>query len=150
MQKTYSPTQAELEKNRNWFVVDAAGKTLGRLSSEVARILRGKHKPTFAPHADAGDFIIVVNAGKVVLTGLKEDQKVYVRVTGRPGGLTSRTARQVRARHPERLIEHAVRGMLPKNALGRRQLKKLKVYAGPDHPHEAQQPEPLELVHATL
>ncbi|RMH15693.1 MAG: 50S ribosomal protein L13 [Acidobacteria bacterium] len=143
MSKTYSPKRAEIE--RQWHLVDATGKTLGRLASEIARVLRGKHKPAFAPHLDTGDFVIVVNAEKVVLTGRKEDQKAYRRHSGRPGGLKTVMARQLRQRHPSRMIELAVRGMLPKNSLGRQQLKKLKVYAGPDHPHQAQQPQPLEV-----
>lgn len=139
--KTYSPKLQDLD--HRWYVVDAEGQRLGRLSTRIASILRGKHKAMFTPHADTGDFVIVVNAEKVELTGKKEDQKMYYRVSGRPGGLKSQTARELRDRRPERMIELAVKGMLPKNALGRRQLKKLKVYAGPEHPHQAQQPEPL-------
>jgi len=146
--KTYSPKLAEIE--RQWYVVDADGLTLGRLSSNVASILRGKHKPTFTPHADTGDFVIVVNAEKVALTGRKEDQKVYYRHTGRPGSLRSETVRERRTRRPSKIIEDAVWGMLPKNKLGRHLLGKLKVYAGPDHPHQAQKPEPLELADAKL
>lgn len=143
MQKTYSPKVGEVE--RSWFVVDAADRPLGRLSTEIARVLRGKHKPTWAPHVDTGDFVIVVNAERTVLTGNKEDEKVYHRHSGRPGSLKSETARELRRRRPTQLVERAVKGMLPKNSLGRRQLKKLKVYEGPDHPHEAQQPSPLEI-----
>lgn len=146
--KTYSPKAAEID--RQWFVVDAAGMHLGRLSTNVARILRGKHKPTFAPHMDTGDFVIVLNAEQVVLTGQKEDQKVYHRHTGHPGGLRSITARKLRQKFPERLVENAVRGMLPKNRLGRRLFTKLKVYVGEDHPHAAQQPTPLELADGKL
>lgn len=135
----------EQEVERRWYVVDAEGKTLGRLASQVAAILRGKHKPTFTPHVDTGDFVIVVNAAKVRLTGRKTDQKLYYRHTLYPGGLKSRTAREMLATRPAEMIELAVRGMLPKNRLGRRQLRKLKVYAGESHPHAAQKPEPLAL-----
>jgi len=143
LQRTFTPTPADIE--RGWYVVDAAGVPLGRLASEIARILRGKHKPTFAPHVDGGDFVVVVNAAEVAVTGTKETDKVYYRHSGYPGGLRAETLAEVRAKHPERLVESAVRGMLPKNKLGRRMIKKLKVYAGPDHPHAAQAPEPLEL-----
>ena len=146
MSKTYSPKSADVD--RRWYVVDAAGQTLGRLAAQIAFRLRGKHKPTYAPHVDTGDFIIVVNADQVVLTGRKEDQKVYYRHSGRPGSLKSETARRLRQRRPERLVENAVRGMLPKNRLGRQLYRKLKVYAGPDHPHQAQQPEVIELTAA--
>ncbi len=141
--KTYSAKPAEVQ--RDWYLVDATDKTLGRLASEIARRLRGKHKPVFTPHVDAGDYIVVVNADKIRLTGKKEQDKQYVWHTGYPGGIKSRNVAEVRARHPERLIEHAVRGMLPKNRLGRAMLKKLKVYAGSEHRHHAQQPQPLEL-----
>lgn len=141
--RTYSPKQGEVE--RKWFVVDATGVPLGRLSSAVAKVLAGKHKPQYAPHQDTGDFVIVVNADKVVLTGAKSQQKIYWRTSGRPGGKKTETAEQLLARHPERLVEKAIKGMLPKNTLGRRQHKKLKVYAGGEHPHQAQQPAPLEL-----
>jgi large subunit ribosomal protein L13 len=137
--RTYSPKASEIE--RRWYVVDASGIPLGRLSTVVATLLTGKRKPTYAPHMDVGDFVIVVNAERTVLTGRKEEQKVYYRHSGRPGGMKSRTAAEMRSRHPTRLVEFAVRGMLPKNRLGRRQSKKLKVYAGADHPHQAQQPE---------
>lgn len=140
---TYSPKSAEIE--RRWYVADAAGQTLGRFAAQVASRLRGKHKPIYTPHADTGDFVIVVNAEKVLLSGRKEDQKVYHRHSGRPGSLKTETARRLRRRRPERLIESAVRGMLPKNRLGRQLYRKLKVYAGPDHPHQAQQPEILDL-----
>ncbi len=143
MMKTYSPKSADIQ--RQWFVVDAAGLTLGRLATQVAMTLRGKHKPMYTPHADTGDFVIVVNADKVVLTGRKEDQKVYYRHSGYPGGIKEITAGKLRQRFPERLVENAVRGMLPKNSLGRQLYRKLKVYAGPDHPHQSQQPAPLEV-----
>jgi large subunit ribosomal protein L13 len=132
------------EIDRQWYVVDAKDQVLGRLASRIAQVLRGKHKPTFTPFLDTGDHIIVVNAEKVVLTGKKEEQKLYFHHSGYPGGLKRKSAQSVRAKYPERLIEEAVRGMLPKNRLGRAQFRKLKVYAGPDHPHQAQQPRPLE------
>lgn len=128
-------------------MVDAAGVPLGRLSSEVAQVLRGKHKPTYAPHMDGGDFVIVVNADKVHVSGNKEVEKIYYRHSGYPGGLRAETLSQVRADHPERLVETAIRGMLPKNRLGRQMMRKLKVYAGPDHPHVSQKPEPMTLTH---
>jgi large subunit ribosomal protein L13 len=128
------------EVPRQWFVVDAQGKVLGRLASRVAMILRGKNKPTFTPHEDAGDFVVVVNAAQVQLTGRKLDQKFYYRHSGYPGGIKSTTARQLLQRKPEEVLRHAVRGMLPKNSLGRRLLKKLKIYAQGEHPHQAQQP----------
>jgi large subunit ribosomal protein L13 len=140
--KTYSPKLAEIE--HRWFVVDAAGIPLGRLSTVVARLLTGKHKPTYATHIDTGDFVIVLNAGQAVLTGKKEEQKIYHRHTGFPGGLKSESAGKLRQRRPTQLVEKAVWGMLPKNKLGRQQLKKLKVYAGSEHPHQAQKPEPLD------
>lgn len=141
--KTYVTKPDEIK--REWFVVDAEGKTLGRLASEVARILRGKHKPNYSPSLDVGDYVIVVNAEKIRVTGRKLDQKIYYRHSGYPGGLKQIRLRDLLARHPTRVIEHAVRGMLPKNRLGRRMFKKLKVYAGPDHPHHAQRPKPLDL-----
>jgi large subunit ribosomal protein L13 len=128
------------EVPRQWFVVDAQGKVLGRLASRVAMILRGKNKPTFTPHEDAGDFVVVVNAAQVQLTGRKLDQKFYYRHSGYPGGIKRTTARQLLQRKPEEVLRHAVRGMLPKNSLGRRLLKKLKIYAQGEHPHQAQQP----------
>lgn len=143
MNRTYSAKEEEIEKK--WFIVDAEDKVLGRLASEVARRLRGKHKPVFTPHADTGDYIIVINAAKIRLTGDKLDKKMYYRYSGFMGGLKEISARKQLAKKPEELIKHAVKGMLPKNSLGRRQGKKLKVYAGPEHPHEAQQPEPLEI-----
>ncbi len=141
--KTYVTKPDEVQ--REWFVVDASGKTLGRLATEVARILRGKHKPIYSPMIDVGDYVIVVNAEKVRVTGRKLTQKFYYRHSGYPGGFKQVSLRDMLARHPTRVIEYAVRGMLPKNALGRRMFKKLKVYAGPDHPHQAQNPKPLEL-----
>jgi large subunit ribosomal protein L13 len=144
--RTFSPRPVDVD--RRWFVVDAAGVPLGRLSSTVARLLTGKHKPTYAAHMDMGDFVIVLNAEQTVLTGKKEDQKVYHRVTGRPGGLKSETAAKRRERRPTMLVEEAVKGMLPKSRLGRRQYRKLKVYAGGEHPHEAQQPETFDVASA--
>ena len=143
MKITKSPRIEDVD--RSWFVVDASDKVLGRVAAEVARVLRGKHKPIFTPHLDTGDFVIVVNAGKVRLTGRKLDQKVYHRHTGYPGAIRSVTARKLLDKHPERVIEAAVRGMLPKNPLGRRMFRKLKVYAEPTHPHDAQKPQPLEV-----
>jgi large subunit ribosomal protein L13 len=141
--KTYVTRNQDVQ--REWYVVDAAGQTLGRLAARVARILRGKHKPMYSPSVDTGDFVIVVNAEKIHVTGRKLDQKIYYRYSGYPGGLKEITLRNLLQRHPTRVIEHAVRGMLPKNRLGRQMFKKLKVYAGPDHPHAAQQPKQLEL-----
>lgn len=143
MTKTFVPPQNSID--RQWYVVDAADQRLGRLASEIAKTLRGKNKPTFTPNLDTGDFVIVVNAEKVVVTGKKYSDKLYRRHSGRPGGMKSETFAQLQARIPERIIEQAVRGMLPKNALGRQLFTKLKVYAGPDHPHEAQQPKSLNL-----
>jgi large subunit ribosomal protein L13 len=147
--RTYSPKRSELDQDRKWHVVDAQGVSLGRLCATVARLLLGKHKPTYVPHLDAGDFVIVVNAEKAVLTGGKEQQKVYYRHSGRPGNLRQERAEELRQRRPDQLVQRAVRGMLPKNRLGRKQLKKLKVYAGPEHPHQAQQPVPLTLADLT-
>ncbi len=130
---------------RDWYVVDATGKTLGRLASEIARRLRGKHKPVYTPHVDTGDYIIVVNAEKVRVTGRKMTDKVYHWHTGYPGGIKSITLEKLLQKHPERVIERAVRGMLPRNPLGRAMFRKLKVYAGPEHPHQAQQPKPLDI-----
>jgi large subunit ribosomal protein L13 len=141
--RTFTGKTAEIE--RAWYVVDAEGKTLGRLASRIAPILKGKHKPIYTPHLDCGDFVIVVNADKVRVTGNKMDQKFYHRHSGYPGGLTSTSLRDQLSRHPERVLEAAVRGMLPKNKLGRQMIKKLKVYASDSHPHQAQQPKPLEL-----
>ena len=131
--------------DRKWFVVDAEGKTLGRLAAEVAKVLRGKHKPTFTPHVDTGDHVIVVNAEKIRLTGKKLDQKEYFRHSGYPGGTTFVKAGDMLKKHPERLVEMAVKGMLPKNRLGAQMYRKLNVYVGPEHPHAAQKPEVLEL-----
>jgi large subunit ribosomal protein L13 len=130
---------------RKWYVIDAKGQVLGRLAAEIARRLRGKHKPTYTPHIDTGDYIIVVNADKIRLTGNKLEKKIYYRHTGYPGGLKSINAKRLLQRKPERVLEHAVKGMLPKNRLGRRMYKKMKVYAAPNHPHEAQKPEILTL-----
>ncbi len=130
----------KLEVPRRWFVVDAQGKVLGRLASRIAMVLRGKNKPEFTPHMDTGDFVVVVNAGQVKLTGKKLDQKIYYRHSGYVGGLKETSARQMLKKKPEEVLRHAVRGMLPKNSLGRNQLKKLKIYTGAEHPHEAQQP----------
>jgi large subunit ribosomal protein L13 len=143
VEKTFVTRDKDVQ--REWFVVDAAGQTLGRLATQVARILRGKHKPMYSPSLDTGDCVIIVNAEKIRVTGRKLDQKVYYRYSGYPGGLKEVTLRILLQKHPTRVIEHAVRGMLPKNRLGRQMFKKLKVYAGPDHPHEAQQPKPFEL-----
>ena len=136
--RTYVPKQDEIQ--REWLVVDASNQVLGRLASEVARLLRGKHKPQYTPYLDTGDFVVVVNAQRVRLTGRKREQKVYYRHSGYPGGLKQETAREMLEKYPERLIRRAVWGMLPKNRLGRKLLRKLKVYRGPEHPHEAQQP----------
>ncbi len=141
--KTYSPKPADIQ--RAWFVVDATDLPLGRLASEIATLLRGKHKPTFAPHLDGGDFIIVINAEKVAVTSDKSQTKIYYRHSGYPGGIKAETFDRLRERRPEAIIERAVRGMLPKNKLGRQMARKLKVHAGPDHPHTAQKPTALEL-----
>ena len=135
----------EHETDRKWFVVNAEGKILGRLAAQVASRLRGKHKAIFTPHADTGDFIIVTNADKIILTGKKWEAKKYYRHSGYTGGLKETTAERLHQKRPEDLLKFAVKGMLPKNSLGRRQLKKLKIYTSADHPHEAQQPEKLEL-----
>jgi large subunit ribosomal protein L13 len=139
---TYNPKPSEIE--RHWHVIDANDVVLGRLASQAAKLLRGKHKPQFALHVDVGDFVVVVNASKVALTGAKLNEFRY-RHSGYPGGLSKRTVGELLETKPERVIELAVRGMLPKNTLGRAQLKKLKVYAGPDHPHAAQKPQPFEI-----
>lgn len=143
MMKTYVTKPAEVE--RAWYVVDAEGQTLGRLASGIATILRGKHKPIFNPSVDCGDFVVVINAEKIAVTGNRMDQKKYYRHSLYIGGLKEITLRDQLQKHPERVIESAVRGMLPKNTLGRKMFKKLKVYAGEEHPHQAQQPQPLEL-----
>ncbi len=132
-------------RERRWYVVDAAGKTLGRLATQIADVLRGKHKPEYTPHVDVGDFVIVVNAERVAVTGRKREQKIYYRHSGYPGGLRQRTLAEQLERQPEEVIRLAVKGMLPRNRLARQQLRKLKVYRGPDHPHQAQRPEPLEV-----
>ena len=144
--RTYSPKPADI--TRAWHVVDADGLVLGRLSTEVARLLRGKHKPMFAPHMDTGDHVIVVNAAKVVLTSGKAEKKEAIRHSGYPGGLKRRSYVDILEKNPEEAIRRAVRGMIPRGPLGRKQLKKLKVYAGPAHPHAAQMPQALELGHA--
>jgi large subunit ribosomal protein L13 len=141
--KTFSAKPAEVK--RDWFVVDADGKTLGRLATEIARRLRGKHKPVYTPHVDTGDYIVVINADKVRVTGRKETDKVYYKHSGFIGGMKSITLDKLRAKAPERIIETAVKGMLPKNPLGRAMYRKLKVYAGPNHDHAAQQPKPLDI-----
>jgi large subunit ribosomal protein L13 len=143
---TYSPKASEIE--RAWHVVDAEGMVLGRLATEVARLLRGKHKPTFTPHLDTGDHVIVINAEKVVLTSSKAETKLVYRHTGYPGGLKTATYAQLLDRKPEDAVRRTIRGMLPKNRLGRQMLTKLKVYAGPTHPHAAQNPEPYAIDHA--
>jgi large subunit ribosomal protein L13 len=141
--KTFVTKPAEVE--RNWFVVDAEGQTLGRLATRVATILRGKHKPIYSPSVDCGDYVVVINAEKIAVTGRRMDQKMYYRYSGYPGGLTETTLRAQLDKHPDRVIGAAVKGMLPKNALGRKMFKKLKVYAGEEHPHQAQQPQVLDL-----
>jgi large subunit ribosomal protein L13 len=141
--RTYSPKASEI--TREWWVIDAEGMVLGRLSTEVARVLRGKHKPMFAPHLDCGDHVIVVNADKVVLTSDKADKKTVWRHSGYPGGIKSMTYREALDRKPAEAVRRTIKGMLPKNRLGAQMLTKLKVYAGPEHPHQAQQPKPLEI-----
>jgi large subunit ribosomal protein L13 len=141
--KTFVATPANRE--RNWLVVDATGKTLGRLATQIADTLRGKRKPQYTPHCDVGDFVIVVNAEKVSVTGNKRQEKRYYRHSGYPGGLRSRTFEEMIARRPEEVLRLAVKGMLPRSRLGRQQLRKLKIYAGPDHPHQAQQPVAMEV-----
>jgi large subunit ribosomal protein L13 len=141
--KTPLPTPETLEQK--WYVVDAADQRLGRLATEIATILRGKNKPTFTPHMDTGDHVVVINAEKITVTGKKSSQKIYRRHSGRPGGMKTETFAHLQNRIPERIIEQAVKGMLPKNILGRKLFKKLKVYAGSEHPHEAQQPETLTI-----
>ena len=141
--KTYVATPATRE--RNWLVVDASGQTLGRLATQLADALRGKRKPEYTPHVDTGDFVVVVNAEKITVTGRKLEKKIYYRHSGYPGGLRSRTLAEMLERRPEEVIRKAVKGMLPRNRLARAQLRKLKVYAGPDHPHAAQKPQPMEV-----
>ncbi len=140
--RTFTPKAEDIQ--REWFVIDAAGLTLGRLASQISGVLRGKHKPIYAPHVDCGDFVVVINAHKIRVTGRKLDQKFYYRHSGYPSGLTAVSLRDQLDRHPDRVIRLAVRGMLPKNRLGRQMIKKLKIYATPDHPHEAQMPKRLE------
>jgi large subunit ribosomal protein L13 len=146
MNKTSPPSLSSID--RQWFVVDATNQTLGRLASEVAQVLRGKNKPTFTPHLDTGDFVVIIHADKVRVSGNKSSQKLYRRHSGRPGGMKTETFSHLQARLPERIIEQAVKGMLPHNALGRQLFRKLKVYKGGDHPHAAQQPQPLALAPA--
>jgi len=141
--KTYVATPQDRE--RAWLVVDAEGQTLGRLATRIADALRGKRKPTYTPHVDVGDFVVVVNAEKVAVTGSKRSEKRYYRHSGYPGGLKSRTLSEMLERRPEEVLRHAVKGMVPRTRLGRKQLTKLKVYAGPEHPHAAQKPQPLEI-----
>ncbi|MDD5233576.1 MAG: 50S ribosomal protein L13 [Syntrophales bacterium] len=141
--KTFQAKKEEI--SRDWLVIDADGKILGRLASEIARRLRGKHKPIYTPHVDTGDFIIVVNADRIILTGKKESDKVYYHHSGYPGGLKSMNAETLKRKHPGAVLREAVKGMLPKNTLGRAMLSKLKIYTGPDHPHSAQCPVKLEL-----
>ncbi|GIN58885.1 50S ribosomal protein L13 [Lederbergia ruris] len=143
MRTTYMAKASEIE--RKWYVIDAEGKTLGRLATEVASILRGKHKPTFTPHVDTGDHVILINAEKIELTGNKLNDKLYYRHTGYAGGLKTRTAYEMRTKYPEKMLELAIKGMLPKGTLGRQMFKKLHVYAGAEHPHQAQQPQTYEL-----
>jgi len=139
--KTFSPKNEDIE--RKWYVVDAKNQILGRLASHVARILRGKHKPIFAPHADVGDHVVIINAEKIRVTGRKAQQKRYKSYSGYPGGLKETVYEDMLSKHPERILEHAIRGMLPKNRLGRQIIKKLKIYSGEEHPHDAQKPEAL-------
>lgn len=141
--KTYTPKEQDIE--HAWWIVDAEGETLGRLASKIAPILRGKHKPSFAPNLDVGDFVVVINCDKIVVTGNKMDEKMYYRHSGYPGGLTETVLRDNLRRFPDRPLREAVKGMLPKNALGRKMLSKLKIYSGSEHPHAAQKPTVLEL-----
>ena len=141
--KTYQAKKEELEQK--WYLVNAEGKVLGRLAAELVKILKGKNKPTYTPHLDTGDFVIVVNAGKVALTGKKMKDKIYYHHTGYPGGIKEMNAEKLLAKKPTEMIRMAVKGMLPKNSLGRQMIRKLKIYAGPNHPHEAQQPVPINI-----
>ena len=143
--RTVQLTKAESLAQRRWYVIDAEGQVLGRMATEIARVLRGKHKPSFSPHVDGGDFVVVVNAKRVKLTGSKETDKRYYRHSGYPGGLRVRSLSEMREKKPEAVVRLAVKGMLPKNRLGKGQLGKLKVYAGPEHPHQAQLPMPLTI-----
>ena len=145
--RTFSPKPADVE--RQWYVIDAKDVVLGRLASQVATLLRGKHKPIFAPHIDTGDFVVVINADKVVLTGKKLEQKKAYRHSGYPGGLRAMPYSELMEKRPDRAVEKAVKGMLPKNSLGRKMARKLKVYAGPEHPHQAQQPVAVEITQIT-
>jgi large subunit ribosomal protein L13 len=140
--RTYVVKESDI--TRQWFVVDAAGQTLGRLASRVSQVLKGKHKPIYSPNLDVGDYVVVINASEIAVTGRKMDQKTYYRHTGYPGGLREINLRDLLKRHPTHAVKYAVKGMLPKNRLGRKMLTKLKVYSGPDHPHQAQQPQVLE------
>jgi len=142
--RTYSPKPGDI--HREWHVIDATDVILGRLAVQTANLLRGKHKPTFAPHVDTGDFVVIINAGKVALTGNKREQKLAYRHSGYPGGLRSVSYTELLDKNPQRAVEKAIRGMLPKNSLGRQMLSKLKVYAGPEHPHSAQKPVPFEII----
>jgi large subunit ribosomal protein L13 len=143
--QTFVPSGKNLEAQRSWFLIDASGKTVGRLASKAARLLMGKNKPSYTPYLDVGDHVVVINAEKAVFTGRKLQDKVYRHHTGWPGGLKETTAEKLMQRHPERVLESAIRGMLPKTKLGRKMGKKLKVYTGQDHPHQAQQPKPFEV-----
>lgn len=143
--RTFTPKPAQVQQDRVWHVIDATDVVLGRLASQAAILLRGKHKPTFAPHVDTGDFVIIVNADKVALTGAKLEQKKAYRHSGFPGGLKATSYTDLMAKDPAKAVEKAIRGMLPHNSLARQQLSKLKVYAGPEHPHAAQQPKPFEI-----
>lgn len=143
--KTYIAPEKEIQDAKNWYVIDAEGQVLGRLASKVAHILRGKNKPFYSPHQDTGDFVIIINAEKINLTGKKMQQKKYFRHSGYPGGVTETPVSLLMQTHPEQVIESAVKRMLPKNSLGRKMGKKLKIYAGPDHPHKAQSPKKLDL-----
>lgn len=143
--KTYSATAVEAKATQRWYVIDAEGQVLGRVATTVAQLLRGKGKPTFTPHMDGGDFVVIINAEKIVVTGAKETDKIYYRHSNYPGGLKSTRLKDVRAKHPGRILESAVRGMLPKNTLGAKLFHHMKIYAGPEHPHEAQKPVRLEI-----
>ncbi len=143
--KTYSATASEAQAGQRWYVIDAEGQVLGRVATTVAQLIRGKGKPTFTPHMDGGDYVIVVNAEKISVTGDKRETKRYYRHSGYPGGLRTRTLNEMLERKPEDVIKLAVKGMLPRNRLARQQLRKLKVYAGPEHPHAAQKPQPMEV-----
>jgi large subunit ribosomal protein L13 len=146
--KTYIAKEQEVLDSRRWYIVDAENQILGRMASQIASILKGKHKPIYSPHQDAGDFVVVVNAEKIKVTGNKLKDKIYYRHSGYPGGQKATTLQQMLQKHPERVVELAVKRMLPKNSLGRKMFMKLKVYSGPDHPHKAQMPEQLELKHS--